>query len=146
MLLFALYFLGMGSHPRIFFFHSSSCHLSFIRHSSPTLEIIFLSSIIQLSLCWKLMQSSVMLLTPSSCFMQSFSFVYLSTIIHSPINFIQYFSFIYFSSLIQQNLIHWFVIVIHPMFTMTSFNYPSSFTSWVFVQFELIFKIHPLRS
>jgi hypothetical protein len=38
--------------------------LSFIRHSSPTLEIIFLSSIIQLSLCWKLMQSSVLLLTP----------------------------------------------------------------------------------
>jgi hypothetical protein len=69
------------------------------------------------------MQSSVLLLTHSSCFMQFFSFIYLLTIIHSPINFIQYFSFMYFSSLIQQNIIHWFVIVIHPMFTMQTIHH-----------------------
>jgi len=126
MLLFALYFLWMGSHPSFFIykvflsflllslvihppFIPYFCdHLSVINH--PTLSLVKINAIL-----------SVLLLTHSSCFLQFFSFIYLSRIIqtfHSLVNFIQSFSFIYFSSLIQQNLIHLFVIVIHPMFTM----------------------------
>ncbi len=150
MLLFALYFLCMGSHPSLFIYKvflsfllslviHPPCipyfwdHLSVINH--PTLSLVKINAVVCLAL------------DPFILFHAIFSFIYLSTIIHSPINFIQFFSFIYFSSVIQQNLIHWFVIVIHPMFTMQlSFVYPSSFTSWVFFQFELILKIHPLCS
>jgi hypothetical protein len=82
------------------------------------------------------------LLTHSSCFLQFFSFIYLSRIIqtfHSLVNFIQFFSLIYFSSHNQQNLIHWFVIVTHPMFTMQPsiirlsfiFHFMSIFPIWI---------------